>query len=315
MRRALIVGIDDYPGAGLSGCVNDANRLSAILARHDDDAPNVSCKTLTSPDDQLTRAVLRKHIEELFGQPADAALFYFSGHGTSNDLDGYIVTQDAHAYDEGVAMSDILNQANDAPIGEVVLVLDCCFSGTLGNVPIANNDAALLREGVSVLTASRSSELSYETNGSGVFTSLICDALMGGAADVLGRVTVPSIYAYVDQSLGAWDQRPLFKSHVSRLLPLRHCRPSIALETLRMLPAYFTTSTAEYPLDPSYEPLAEPQHDDHERIFANLQKFRAARLLEPVGEEHMYFAAMNLKACRLTPAGRLYWQLAGDGQL
>ena len=315
MRRALIVGIDDYGADSLAGCVNDANRIATILSRHDDDAPNFRCKTLTAPANEITKVILRKQIEELFAQPADAALFYFSGHGTANNLDGYVVTQDARAYDEGVAMSEILQRASAAPIREVVLILDCCFSGHLGNNPQINNDAALLREGVSVLTASRSTELSYEVNGGGIFTSLICDALSGGAADVVGHVTVASMYAYVEQALGAWDQRPLFKSHVSRLLPLRQCRPSIALSTLRKLPSYFVNPKVEFALDPSYEPDAEPEHPEHEAIFADLQKFRAARLLELVDEEHLYYAAMKSKACRLTPAGRFYWHLASDGKL
>jgi len=109
--------------------------------------------------------------------------------------------------------------------------------------------------------------------------------------------------------------RGLFKSHVSRLLSLRHCRPSIAFSTLRKLWAYSPDVSDEYALDPSYEPEAEPKNTEHEEIFGDLQQFRAARLLETVGEEHMYFAAMNSKTCRLTPTGRHYWRLANDGKL
>ena len=54
-----------------------------------------------------------------------------------------------------------------------------------------------------------------------MFTSLVLGALDGGAPDILGHVSVPAVYAYVEAALGAWDQRPLFKSHVSRVLPLR----------------------------------------------------------------------------------------------
>ena len=50
-------------------------------------------------------------------------------------------------------------------------------------------------------------------------------------------------------------------------------------------------------------------------MFSTLQKYRAAKLLEPVDAEHMYFAAMESKACRLTPLGRHYWHVAKDGRL
>ena len=64
----------------------------------------------------------------------------------------------------------------------------------------------------------------------GVFTSLVVDALDDGAADLLGAVSAPGIYAYVEAALGAWDQRPLFKAHVSRVLVLRCCTPPIDRE-------------------------------------------------------------------------------------
>jgi hypothetical protein len=72
-------------------------------------------------------------------------------------------------------------------------------------VPAANSTQAALRGGLSILTASRSSRSSLELGERGLFTELVCSALDGGAADILGNVTVASIYAYVDQAFGAWD--------------------------------------------------------------------------------------------------------------
>jgi len=113
MRRALCVGIDQYRIEPLTGCVNDAERMKAVLEKHHDDSPNFDCKALKAPlglrDDLVTRVILREHIQRLFKDPADVALFHFSGHGTVNDLGGFLVTQDASRYDEGVAMNDLLN--------------------------------------------------------------------------------------------------------------------------------------------------------------------------------------------------------------
>ncbi|MCP4625586.1 MAG: caspase family protein, partial [bacterium] len=241
MKRALLVGIDDYPGSPLSGCVNDAKAMKDILSRNEDGSPNFHCRLLTSTDSDVTRSALKQSINELFEHQADVALLYFSGHGTINNLGGYLVTVDAELYDEGVKMDDVLNLANasESTIGEAVIVLDCCHSGALGNPPEIRNNQAVIREGISILTASRSSQVAMEIDGQGVLTSLICDALDGGAADVCGNVTVASVYAYVDQALGAWDQRPLFKSHVSRFVPIRKCNPEIELPTLRLLAEYF----------------------------------------------------------------------------
>jgi hypothetical protein len=152
-------------------------------------------------------------------------------------------------------------------------------------------------------------------NGHGLFTTLVCDALAGGASDPVGNVTVASVYAYVDQSLSAWEQRPLFKSHVSRLTPIRKNEPAVPLSILRQLPDWFSQPDSVLPLDPSYEPLADPSDPAHEAVFRSLQKCRAARLVEPVGEEHMYFAAVNSGGCRLTALGRHYWRLAVGGRI
>lgn len=316
MRRALVVGIDDYPSAPLAGCVNDARAMSDLLARHEDGSPNFDVQTLTAPSSQVTKAVLRAKIDELLKKPADVALFYYSGHGTENNLGGYLVTQDAKAYDEGVPLTDLLTLINQATkVREVVVLLDSCHSGALGNVPAIDNDKANIREGVSILTASRSSEAAFETGGMGLFTSLVVGALEGGAADVLGQITVASTYAYVDESLGSWHQRPLFKSHVSTLISLRNTKPAVPYDILRKLPEWFPELDSEFMLDPSYEPLEKPAHKEHEEVFGHLQKCRAAKLVEPVGEDHMYFAAINSKNCRLTALGRHYWRLANDGRI
>src|SRR6516164_2497794 len=128
MRRALCVGIDEYSFGALTGCVSDATRMEGILRRHHDDSPNFECLTLVAPGGSghnvVTRPILREHIERLFHDPADVALLYFAGHGSVNALDGFLVTQDATRYDEGVALTEILTRANDSRAGEVVIMLD-----------------------------------------------------------------------------------------------------------------------------------------------------------------------------------------------
>jgi Caspase domain len=315
MRGALIVGIDNYPKSPLSGCEADATRVKTLLCRNDDGSPNFECKLILSSGASVTRARLREEIEKLFAIKAGVVLLYFAGHGTYNDLGGYLVTCDAQRYDEGVSLVDVLTWANKSGASERVIILDSCHSGALGQLPAFTEDGAILREGVSVLSACRDTESAVESKAGGLFTGLICDALEGGAADICGRVTVASLYAYVDQALGTWQQRPLFKSHVSKLIALRAAKPAVPLEILRQLPRYFKNTADALQLDPSYEPTAKPKDPEHEEVFGDLQLLRAARLIEPVDTDHMYYAAMNSKSCRLTALGRFYWNLANSGHL
>ena len=141
------------------------------------------------------------------------------------------------------------------------------------------------------------------------------DALQGGAADLLGDVSAPAIYAFVEAALGAWDQRPLFKSHVSRLIPLRRCTAPIDLSILRELPALFPLPAEDVPLSPEYESTSTTADPDKIATFSKLQQLARVHLVVPVSAEHMYDAAMQSKLCRLTPGGRYYWRLAKAGRI
>ena len=319
MRRALCVGIDEYEFGALHGCVNDAERMKAVLERQHDGSPNFDCKMLTARQghgrDVVTRVTLREHLDRLFKDPTDVALFHFSGHGTANNLDGYLVTQDAKKYDEGMSMGDVLRLANDSKAKEVVILLDCCSSGHFGNVSTVDNSKAILREGISILTAGRGDQVSVETGGGGVFTSLVVDALEGGAGNVLGAVSAPAIYAYVEAALGAWDQRPLFKAHLSSVLELRRCTPPIERGILRRLPLLFPLPAEDLQLDPSYEETSPTGDAANIFVFKELQALNRVHLVVPIDAPHMYGAALTSKACRLTPSGRYYWRLAKSNRI
>jgi len=293
--------------------------MTAVLEKQQDGSPNFDCRTLVAPqgggDEVVPSSVLCDHLERLFKDPADVALFHVSGHGTINNLDGYLVTQDAKKYAEGVAMSQVLKLANDSKAREVVILLDCCFSGQLGNLPAVDNSKAVLREGISILTAGRGDQVSVEAGGGGVFTSLVVDALEGGAANVLGAVSAPAVYAYVEAALGAWDQRPLFKSHVSSVLELRCCKPPIDRGVLRRLPALFPLPAEDLPLDPSYEQTSSAATAANVSRMRELQALARLHLVVPVNAPHMYDAAMESAGCQLTPSGRYYWRLAKDHRI
>jgi hypothetical protein len=314
-KIALLVGIDAYPISPLAGCVNDANRMEELLRRHADGSPNFTCKKLIAPNDQVTLPVLAQEVDNLFSRKAEVALFFYAGHGTVTNLGGVLVTQDGVPGNPGVSMANILTLANNSPAEERVIILDCCYSGDLGQLLAISNSAAVMTEGVTILSASRKTEEAAEQVGGGLFTSLVCDALEGGAADVLGKVTTAGVYAYVDEALGGFEQRPLYKIHVANLKPLRYCKPAVEPEILRLLPAYFTSPSYEFPLDPSYEFCSPSPDPEHVKTFRNLQKMSYARLIVPVGAEYMYFAAMDSKACRLTHLGVHYWELAKKGMI
>ena len=312
MRKALVVGINNYPKAPLTGCVNDANAMASLLKEHGDERPNFKVKLVM---DAITKSALRRAIEKLFAGDCAVSLFYFSGHGLVTSTGGYIVTPDAAQYDEGVSMEDILKWANKSEAKDKVVILDCCQSGAMGNPTIIGSNLAMLSKDLSVLTASRDSEAALEMDGKGIFTSLVIEALQGGAADLRGDITAGGIYAYVDRALGAWDQRPVFKTNVTHFTSLRSVAPPVPLKTLRRICKYFPTPEHKYLLDPTYEFTEKRSVAANVAIMKDLQKFAGVGLVVPVGEEHMYFAAIHSKSCRLTALGYHYWRLIKENEL
>ncbi len=313
MKRALAIGINHYEKISpLSGAVNDAEKMAALISKHEDGSPNFDTKIVTSDNKQITKKIMKSLLTDLLTKSADMAFFYFSGHGTCTNLGGYLCTYEADQYDEGFPVQELLVLINQSPIKEIIVMLDCCQSGSLGAIPALSSGITVVKEGTSILTASREDESSIEINGSGIFTSLVCDALSGSAADLLGIITPAGVYSHVEQSFGAWEQRPLFKSYVSRSTALRKTIPKVGLETLRTITSLFSAQDTIINLDPSYEhtqtELAKPE---------NVAKFKLLKKIQVVGlvkvnrepDPDLYWACIERCTCELTPLGKFYWHL------
>ncbi|VTR32663.1 Uncharacterized protein containing caspase domain [Actinobacillus pleuropneumoniae] len=322
LRKALVVGINNYPNNPLKGCINDASSIATILETNSDGSPNFDVKLAT---DVKSKSSLKELIVELFKGDSETALFYFSGHGIMDEVGGYIVTPDHSPHDYGVSMDEILTLANTSKAKNRIIILDCCNSGAFGSPKVTGGNVVQIVEGVSILTASKDSESAIEINGRGVFTNLLLDALQGGASDLRGNITPGSIYAYIDQALGAWDQRPVFKTNVTRFNSIRTVTPQVPLNELRKLIEYFPTPQEHFALNPSFEYTNTPDVDhktiepyaEEENVikFKILQRFNSVGLVVPVGEDHMYFAAMESKSCKLTALGYHYWRLIKDKRI
>ena len=264
MKRALIVGIDDYPTSPLSGCVNDAIAVAATLETNGDGSPNFSNRLITSNTQDVSSAVIQTALAELFKGDAETVLFFFAGHGIINPETnaGYIVSQDGKKGAWGISLAEILGMANDAypHIKSTVIILDSCHSGYAGEVAGIPNgkQASVIGNGVTILTACHREGLAGEAvGGHGLFTGILLEGLKGSSADVCGRITPASVYSLIDQTLGAWEQRPIYKANVQTFITLRQVSPKVPLDILRRLPTYFKNPNFHFPLDPSFEPDRE----------------------------------------------------------
>jgi hypothetical protein len=326
MKKALVVGIDHYSSPNdLSGCVNDAVEMASILESNGDGSPNFDVRRIISSEESVTSYTVDVAIRELFSGDADVALLFFAGHGIldADTNSGYLVTQDGRAPNWGINLSGVLEQANRANprIKSTVIIIDSCSSGFAGEVSGLNSSGkiSVIGTGVTILTACHREGFASEEAGHGSFTGILLDGLSGAASDVIGRVTPAALYAHVDQTLGAWEQRPVYKANVLHFISLREVPPKVPKDVLRRLPKYFPTPSAEFRLDPSFEPDRGeeterlkhiPVNEENVRIYRELQICNRHGLVLPTMHEHIWHSAVFSGGCRLTATGAHYRRLA-----
>jgi hypothetical protein len=136
-KRAICVGINDYPGTfnDLNGCVNDANDWANLLRNDFQFGDNV--QTIT--DSSATKGNILRALGELVtsAQSGDIVVFTYSGHGTwvydhgerdeSDNRDEAICAYDANILDDDIRA--VIRQVT--PGVHLTIISDSCFSGSV----------------------------------------------------------------------------------------------------------------------------------------------------------------------------------------
>ena len=135
--------------------------------------------------------VLREACAQLFSDTKDDVLFYFSGHGALTHFGGHLCASDSVRNNIGIPMQEIMQLAYDSKARNIVMIIDCCHSGDLGNPSIlrtgsGSDPLVALREDMTIIAASHATESSFEGRKYSAFTEFLLDALSGAAADHLG---------------------------------------------------------------------------------------------------------------------------------
>jgi uncharacterized caspase-like protein len=232
-KYALVVGVNEYKDAArftrLPGCAEEANAFGQLLATNDDGSENFGNKHIQYfANAQVTKEKLKSEAQILLGKHAELVIFYFSGHGADLDTGGVLVTHDSRPGEEGLVMNDLVRWASLSPAKSVVLVLDCCFSGQVGNIDfisLTGKRIAQLPEKVAILTASAHNEKAAMLKGHSVFTKTINKGLMGAAANAAGEITLPLLYEFVARAFERQSQTPQLKSYINHSARIRRVKP------------------------------------------------------------------------------------------
>lgn len=226
--HALVVGIARYQNIRQLPEVKDATDIAALLADEKRGGyPDKNVRLLR--DEEATLTAIRRELVELAGRasPESAVFIYFSGHGgavASGPRAGqYLLPVDvAYPDDDALAATAIRDQEftealRAIPAQKVLIVLDCCHAGGIGqprilsaagqDLPRPLSDYDVLRggEGRVILASSRADELSWVPAGS-----------------EYGFVRVFDLFEYLQPKVTAErrDQRPYFKGELGSNFPV-----------------------------------------------------------------------------------------------
>ena len=199
----LAVGIDAYPGRFRLQCATADARALADLLQHQKGRglyQDVNVKMVL--DREANREGLRKGLKWLRSQarPNDLVVFFYAGHGV-RDRKGVFglvpVDTDVDRLESTILPEDELKEALTALPGKVLVLLDACHSGKIGEsgtlvrgnfrAPAGTDDLAreLARSqgGLVVMCAATGAETSEESTelGHGYFTQALLEGLSGKA--------------------------------------------------------------------------------------------------------------------------------------
>ncbi|UGA44078.1 caspase family protein [Bradyrhizobium quebecense] len=126
-RKALVVGINDYPPPNaLPSCVSDARAMVSLLREEF----GFEDQTVLLDGDASKASLIRELQQLVTGcGPADRLVFFFSGHGyrpvRNGVLESALVTQDAQFFED----QELAELMKDVPSGILTIIIDACFSG------------------------------------------------------------------------------------------------------------------------------------------------------------------------------------------
>jgi Caspase domain len=221
-RIALLIGANSYADPHLRGLrspVSDLQSLARVLGSAAIGGFEVR-QILDVPAHQVNA-----EIEELFADRSreDVLLAYFSCHGIKDDSGRlYFAASNTRLNRLGstaVSASFVHDQLEQSSSRQIVVLLDCCYSGAFANseglTPRSDRhvdvNERLAGTGRAIITATTAMEYAFEPQGlesvgapgSSLFTRALVAGLESGDADLNkdGVVTVDELYSYVYDEL------------------------------------------------------------------------------------------------------------------
>lgn len=212
-RYAIIVGINNYSGTGISDlsfCTADAEAFYDALITYCEYDPNY-ITLFSDGSHEKARTPFRSDILAAiatmsnYATEDDSVLFFFAGHGTRDDKDSYLLTKEFRkevVADTGIPMDVINNYLRQSKARLTMRFFDACHSGrmrtrTIPVGPDIGKHFLVEAEGWASLAACKEDQYAHEDPelGHGIFSYCLVKGLSGDAASE-ENVTLDSLISY-----------------------------------------------------------------------------------------------------------------------
>jgi hypothetical protein len=213
-RYAVLIGSSDFPDErkllpSLRCPVRDVEGFARILKseRYGGFTETIALKNRPSHE---ILPIINKVLKR--AQKNDLVLIYYSGHGKLNPTGALHLatfnTQIETLESTSIPVSNIRNYIDASPTNRLVLILDCCYSGSVGDAFLKGSVDDQLQQasggssgrGIYILTASTATQVAQEKEHDeySLLTKYLLEGIREGKADFDddGQVSIGDLYKF-----------------------------------------------------------------------------------------------------------------------
>lgn len=234
----------------LSFCSKDGSELNTVFINNlGIDDGNIKA-TGINQSDEVTRTDILRKIQTLSKKckPDDIIVLYFSGHGYSENNEGYLIPYDTDLdliSDTSIAIQRIKDELDKCEAKTKILIIDSCYSGighgkkvdSKMSEAFENSLFSNISEGLVIFASCKQNEQSYylEDNSMSVFTYYLIEGLKGNAGlNDNSEISFEDLYTFVTKKVMKWafdndvSQTPNMKLEYAGKLIIKVENPDIS---------------------------------------------------------------------------------------
>ncbi len=201
-------------------CSKDGSELNNVFINNlEIDEDNIKA-TGINQSDEVTRTDILRKIQTLSKKckPDDVIVLYFSGHGYSENNEGYLIPYDTDLdliSDTSISIQRIKDELEKCEAKTKILMIDSCYSGighgkkvdSKMSEAFENSLFSDISEGSVIFASCKQNEISFslEDESMSVFTHYLIEGLKGNAGlNENSEISFDDLYTFVTKKVAKW---------------------------------------------------------------------------------------------------------------